>query len=68
MIKGERKANADQKQQGQHGPIRQRGKNQAGEIDDKDDRFCSHNVGHDRAHKKAFLAFEDYPARFAAVL
>ena len=44
MIKGERKANADQEQQGQQGPIRQRGKSQAGEINDEDGRFNAETI------------------------
>src|SRR6266436_5259316 len=56
---------ADDKEHREHLLFIQLGEQQGKQINKEDQDFGSNHIGHDRADKKAFLAFEDYPARVA---
>ncbi len=59
VIERQRKCDADDKEHCQHLLFIQVGNQQREQINKKDQDFGRDHVGHDRAHKKAFLAFED---------
>ena len=66
VIERQRKCDADDKEHRQHLLFIQIGDQQGKQINNEDQDFSSDHVGHDRAHKKSFLAFEDYAARITA--
>ena len=62
VIESQRTSDAKHEQNGQESLIAQIGEEQTKKVDDQDQRFGGDYVRHDRAHEKAFLAFEDHAA------
>jgi hypothetical protein len=62
MIQSQRTSDAKHEQNGQDSLLAQIGEEQTKKVNDQNQRLGSYYVRHDRAHEKAFLAFESYVA------
>ena len=67
VIEGERKRDADDKENSYYRLLAKVGQQQANKINGQDQNFSSDHVGHDGADKKSFFALEDGAASFTLV-
>ena len=67
VIESQREADADNEQNRQHDLLIKTREGNAREIEYDDENFRRDHVRHNRADKKSFFAFEDYPTSVTAV-
>ena len=59
VIEGQRKRDAGREQDGEHGAVSQIREQQTCEVCEENKHFGGYHVGHNRADKESFFAFED---------